>query len=225
MKQFLFRSPILEIGCGTGETLIEISKEYDIKGIDLSEEAVTICRAKGLNVEKSDLLAVSGKFNSIICVDVVEHIRDDEAFVKHIYEILNHRGKLFILVPSGKMLQDDINFGHYRRYSRSSITELLRKNNFIIESTEMFGYPFFYYARFFMNFVYRRNLPKDTDLQGRTLKSSCEHPFDNTIPAKMLKMVFKAPVLSKLFLKFLLFQEYFSKGNKGFAVIVIALKP
>ena len=224
MKKFMFASPVLEVGCGIGETLIEISEEYDIKGIDLSEEAVTICRSKGLNVEKSDLFTVSEKFNSIICVDVIEHIRDDEVFVKHIYKILNHRGKLFVLVPSGKFLQDDINFGHYRRYSSSAITELLRKNNFLIISTKMFGYPFFYYARLIMNFLYSHDVKKDIDFQQQTLKSSYEHPFDNTIPVKVLKMIFKTLVLSKIFLKFLLLQDYFANGDKGLGVIIIASK-
>ncbi len=59
---------VLEVGCGSGyvmENLREIAKE--IEGVDINEEAVRICREKGLNVYKSDLFKnVKGKFDVIL---------------------------------------------------------------------------------------------------------------------------------------------------------------
>jgi SAM-dependent methyltransferase len=208
-----------------GETLAAIPREYDIKGIDLSDEAVAICQAKGLRAEKNNLFQISEKFNSIICVDVVEHVPDDQKFVEHIYKILNPQGKLFLMVPSGKIMQDDLFFGHYSRYSRSSITQLLKNSNFIIESVGMFGYPFLHYARQVLYFIYRQRINKRLDLRTRTLRSSYTHPLDRTICAKIARVISKTSFLSQLLLKFLLLQDFFSVGSKGLAVIVIAAKP
>jgi SAM-dependent methyltransferase len=226
MKKFDFKSPVLEVGCGTGETLAVISKEFDIKGIDLSDEALAFCQEKGLQVKKTNLLDIEGKFNSIICIDVLEHIEDEHRFLDRMSEILNPGGKVFILVPSGKMMFDDNLFGHRRRYTQDSITSLIKNSGFIIESSELFGFPFLYYTRICLNLtVYRHRKPEVTDLQIRTLKSSFEHPYDNTIYSKVLGQIAKSSILSKLFLRFLLLQDFFANGDKGFAAIVVATKP
>jgi cyclopropane fatty-acyl-phospholipid synthase-like methyltransferase len=225
LRHFRFGSPLLEVGCGTGETLMEISKEYDAIGIDLSDEALASCRAKGLRVQKLDLSAITETFESIVCVDVIEHIKDDRPFVKKLHAALNRKGKLFVLVPSGKMLQDDHVFGHYRRYSRDEIVNLLKDGDFNIESVESFGYPFFYLARLLANALHKPAGCEEPDRETRTLRSSYEHPFDGTIFCRALTAVSRIPLLSKLLQRVLLLQDLFARADKGFAFIVIASKP
>jgi SAM-dependent methyltransferase len=224
MKRGGFSSPVLEVGCGTGETLACLAKEYAVQGIDLSEEAVQACRIEGLDVEKNDFKNVSRKVNSIVCVDIIEHVADDQAFADQLYNALNQGGKLFVMVPSGRFMGDDVALGHCRRYSRSAIVALLRKSNFTVESAEMFGYPFFYYARLCMNFLYRRKIPQGVQLHDRTIKSSYENPFDGTLPVKLGRMVGAMPGLSTLLGRLFDLQYYCANGNRGFAVIVIATK-
>lgn len=222
MEKFGFHAPVFEIGCGTGESLEYISSYYDnCKGVDLSARAVSVCKTKGLNVHNGDLLSVTERFNSLVCIDVLEHVEDDTAFVRHMYRILNDGGKLLILVPSGKMLKDDILFGHYRRYSRRSITELLKANNFVVESVEMLGYPILYYTRLAMNYIYRPKVDEDADLKAQTIKSSYEHPFDDTVFAKLLNIKPVSSAVSAI----MRIEDIFAKGDKGFAVIVVAGKP
>ena len=223
MKKYDFKSPVLEAGCGTGETLELVSKYYDVKGIDLSEGAISICEKKGVNAQRANIVNVKERFNSIISIDVVEHIEDDLTAVKHFHKILNKEGRLFILVPSGRMMKDDTGYGHYRRYSKDAIISLLEECNFKIEFVEMFGFPVLYYARVLMNYLYKlknrdEGALEDGLLDENTLRSSYEHPYDNTIFGWMLETL----PISKLLSKFLLFENIFAGGNKGFAVIVIA---
>lgn len=221
MKRLDFKSPIFEVGCGTGETLMYLCKYYNIcKGIDLSDHAIAICKSKGLAASTINLSDITEKFNSVICIDVLEHIEDDAAFVGHLYKILNNDGKLLILVPSGKILGDDLLFGHYRRYSKHSIKRLLEENNFIIESSEMFGYPVLYYTRLIMNYLYKPKACKNAVPAIQTVKSSYEHPFDNTIFASLVNN----RIISALVLNILRFENFFVNGNKGFAIIVAARK-
>ncbi len=225
MKKYDFKSPVLEAGCGTGETLELVSKYYDIKGIDLSEEAISICKKKEVNAQRANIVDVKEKYNSIISIDVVEHIEDDLTAVKHFYKSLNKDGKLFILVPSGRMMKDDIGYGHYRRYSKDAIKSLLEECNFKIEFVEMFGFPVLYYARILMNYLYKlkgrdEGILEEGLLDENTLRSSYEHPYDNTIFGRILETLPITRLLSKL----LLFQNMFASGNKGFAVIVVASK-
>jgi len=224
LKQYEFKSPMLEVGCGTGETLEFISKEYNIKGIDLSDKAISICMKKGLNVKESDLVDVKEKFNSIVCIDVLEHVKDDRAFTRKLHKILNHNGKIFIMVPSGRMMKDDILSGHYRRYSKDLIVKLLEEASFTIKSVEMFGYPIIYFTRLFMNFVCKLKVKRNINRKKQTLRSSYEGPFDRNIYARVYSRIYKIPLIAKLILRFLLLQDFFAKGDIGFSVIVIAEK-
>ncbi len=74
------RTAVLDIGCGRGEFL-EMMRDADVaaRGIDLSEESVGICRAKGLEVEKADLFAYlsdlpNEALDGIFCAQVIEHL-------------------------------------------------------------------------------------------------------------------------------------------------------
>ena len=223
MKKYDFKSPVLEAGCGTGETLELVSKYYDVRGIDLSERAISICKKKGVSAQRANIVDVKDKFNSIISIDVLEHIEDDLTAVKHFHKILNKEGRLFILVPSGRMMKDDTGYGHYRRYSKDAIISLLEECNFKIEFVEMFGFPVLYYARILMNYLYKlknrdEGMLEDGLLDENTLRSSYEHPYDNTIFGRILETL----PISKLLSRLLLFQNIFAGGNKGFAVIVVA---
>ena len=71
---------VLDIGCGRGEFL-ETMREIGVpaKGLDLGEESVAQCRAKGLDAQVADLfeyLAASpdGEFDGIMSSQVVEHL-------------------------------------------------------------------------------------------------------------------------------------------------------
>lgn len=224
MGKFRFESPVLEVGCGTGETMETLAKDYDIKGVDLSHEAASICLQKGFDVREGSFLDITENFNSIVCADVLEHIEDDSAFVRHMHKILNNKGRIFIMVPSGRMMNDDLLCGHYRRYSKKAIIKLLEENNFVIQSVEMFGYPVIYYTRLFMNFICRLNVEKDLNLQKQTLKSSYEGPFDRTIYARIFFKLSKIQIVSKLMLSIMALQDLFAGSNKGWAVVVVANK-
>ncbi len=71
---------VLDIGCGRGEFL-ELMRDAGVKarGIDLSPEAIGICREKGLNIEAADLFACLAaapdeSLGGVFCAHVVEHL-------------------------------------------------------------------------------------------------------------------------------------------------------
>ena len=72
--------PVLDIGCGRGE-LLEVFQELGIqaRGIDLNEDAIALCRSKGLEVETADLFAYLStlpdvSLGGVVCSQVVEHL-------------------------------------------------------------------------------------------------------------------------------------------------------
>lgn len=80
LERFAGAADVLDIGCGRGEFL-ERAKKAGIgaHGIDLSEENVAVCRAKGLEAEAADLFEYltrlpDASLGGIYCSQVIEHL-------------------------------------------------------------------------------------------------------------------------------------------------------
>jgi SAM-dependent methyltransferase len=67
--------------------------------------------------------------------DVVEHIEDDHEFLRTIRSYLSPRGRVYITVPAYPALwsHEDIDAGHYRRYRKPSLRDLMRNAGFAVE--------------------------------------------------------------------------------------------
>ena len=67
--------------------------------------------------------------------DVLEHIEDDESFLKQVHNCLTDTGILFLTVPSYNTLWSvsDIIDGHFRRYNRKSLQRLFHKSGFKLD--------------------------------------------------------------------------------------------
>ncbi len=73
---------ILDLGCGRGEFLEAVRDAGLARGIDLSEECVTICRAKGLEAQQADIFThlqdtPDRSLGGVFCSQVVEHMPPD----------------------------------------------------------------------------------------------------------------------------------------------------
>jgi SAM-dependent methyltransferase len=81
----------------------------------------------------------------IMLLDVLEHIKDDKMFLNNIYNKLKVGGVMLITVPSSMRLwsSEDVEAGHFRRYTRKNITKLAREAGFEI-----------LYSNYFMEFLY-----------------------------------------------------------------------
>jgi protein-L-isoaspartate O-methyltransferase len=71
-------------------------------------------------------LPPDAKFDAILYLDVLEHIRDDRAEVAAAAAHLGRNGRLIVLAPAHNWLFTpfDERIGHYRRYSRRSLAAL-----------------------------------------------------------------------------------------------------
>jgi len=94
---------ILEIGCATGDVLAELAGEYPVvQGIELSEDACAIARARGLDVFCGTLeeFETHQQYDVVFMSHVIEHVLDPVATVAIIERLLAPGGVLYLETPN-----------------------------------------------------------------------------------------------------------------------------
>lgn len=139
---------ILDVGCGTGANLEMLAQFGASEGVDVSDDALEFCKAKGLKVHKGlaeNLPFQDESFDVVTALDVVEHLDNDVAGLKEMHRVLKTGGKTLIFVPAFMWLwgvQDDIS-NHRIRYTKKQIVERLEKAGFEIERATYANWTFF----------------------------------------------------------------------------------
>ena len=82
------------------------------------------------------------KPDTVFCLNVLEHIRDDKLALKNIFEVLEKNGRFCFLVPAFSWLYGSLDrqLGHRRRYSKKELIKKLKKIGFRIEKCEYFNF-------------------------------------------------------------------------------------
>ncbi len=139
MRPFL-KGHVLEVGAGKGGTTAILCDGSQKRWLCLEPDG-NLARLIQKNVENGSLpgccsvlagtLADVGeteKFDSILYIDVLEHIMNDKEEIKKAAIHLNPGGSLIVLVPSCPWLFSpfDESLGHFRRYTRKSLRAAVR---------------------------------------------------------------------------------------------------
>jgi SAM-dependent methyltransferase len=76
------------------------------------------------------------EIDSILSMNMLEHIRDDAAALAHLFRLLPNGGRLVLLVPAHDWLfsEMDRRLGHFRRYERDGLGHQLEQAGFRIVS-------------------------------------------------------------------------------------------
>lgn len=131
---------VLDIGCGTGATMGMLEKAgYSVTGLDVNARALsyakrktrgTLVRSSVFGFEPKDRFAAAGAF------DVMEHVADDEGFLRRCRSFLVPGGYLFLTVPAGMYLWSsvDVQSGHQRRYVPADLRRKLTDAGFRVIS-------------------------------------------------------------------------------------------
>ena len=131
---------ILDIGCGFGQNMHALLNEgyTDVHGVDVSQEAVTYCKAQGLDVEYCDVMNYRGAcYDYVLMSHVLEHLPKDciVPMLRKIREdILATDGVLCIMVPNAQSNTDCYwayeDFTHYTLFTAGSLLYVLREAGF-----------------------------------------------------------------------------------------------
>ena len=81
------------------------------------------------------------RFDTVICLNVLEHVDDDLGSLAAIRKLLEPGGRLVLLVPALPALYGTIDqaLGHHRRYTRAAITSKFEGTGFRVAHIEYFN--------------------------------------------------------------------------------------
>ncbi len=140
---------ILDIGCGTGANLQMLADFGVAEGVDVSNEALEFCRARGLATVRQGAAETlpyeDASFDLVTGLDVVEHLDDDIAGLKEMRRVLRPRGRALLFVPAFMFLwgvQDDVS-NHRRRYTLPELKRKLGEAGFSVERASYANITFF----------------------------------------------------------------------------------
>ena len=140
------RGKVLDFGCGIGQNIF-LHKEKSI-GIEISEFALNECKKKGIEVRKNIEEMKDERFEGILCVHVLEHLRSPYNIVQNFYRILKDGGRLVIVLPYSKKNRPFRKFRsdiakHFYNWNFGSINEILVDVGFTIKFNR-FNYAYGY---------------------------------------------------------------------------------
>lgn len=131
---------VLEIGCGNGNFTVFLAQQaQQLTAIDLNQEYVTLTKTRLKNSSNVTILhgdvtkiELQNYYDTIIMLDVLEHIEHDVATLEKLNQLLMPGGTLIIKVPALNYLYGEMDrvIGHYRRYNYQTLLNTLNKANF-----------------------------------------------------------------------------------------------
>jgi methionine biosynthesis protein MetW len=150
---------LLDVGCGEG-TLGELARPMfrEVHGIDIADDAVRLAREKGvisrrvnLNTERAPY--PDETFDTVVTLDVIEHVFDPIAFVLELRRVLRPGGHLVLSTPNIRKIQrvltliggrfprtsyDPVGFdgGHLHYFTSADLRELFTRNGFEVVAVD-----------------------------------------------------------------------------------------
>jgi glycosyltransferase involved in cell wall biosynthesis len=82
-------------------------------------------------------------FDTVVCLNVIEHVADDIGALQNIHETLTDGGRAIILVPFGPHLYGSLDevLGHCRRYTEEQLCGVAQQAGFQVEQLLRFNRP------------------------------------------------------------------------------------
>ncbi|MFH0731775.1 MAG: methyltransferase domain-containing protein [Candidatus Omnitrophota bacterium] len=115
LKRYIAPGPLraFDAGCGNGSLTMyasvigneAVGMSFEADKNQLAEQRAQIIGLNNIRFITADLndldkmVVELGKFDQIICFEVIEHIQQDEKFIKSLSKLLNSQGRLFLTTP------------------------------------------------------------------------------------------------------------------------------
>lgn len=144
---------VLEVGSGTGNiTQFLCADGREVVATDVvpsyrNELQRQFGDRTNVQVSQFDLDAkapaefLAKPFDTVVCLNVLEHIEDDLFALQQMRDVLEPGGKMALLVPAHRFLYGEFDraVGHFRRYEKRELTDKLKQTGFVVREMKFFS--------------------------------------------------------------------------------------
>jgi cyclopropane fatty-acyl-phospholipid synthase-like methyltransferase len=144
---------ILDAGSGSGVLSFALGRKFSqahITGLDLDPDAIKVSRAIASSIGCTRINFINhdietfepeNQYDLIICIDILEHIKDDQAALRNLYHALRPEGTLILHVPAlfrrypvwKKQLNFDVPTHVRYGYKKKVFEDLVQQCGFLIK--------------------------------------------------------------------------------------------
>lgn len=137
---------VLDVGCGDGLFFDELEKLPGVQSVEGVEPAAALVSSDGphrtqIHVAPFDeSFAPARRYSLVLMLDVLEHLPDPAASLRHALSLLEPDGVFLATVPAFKQLwtrHDDLNH-HYTRYDKGSMHALAQSAGLRVDESRYF---------------------------------------------------------------------------------------
>jgi len=222
------QAPFIDVGCGQGDVSLHLTRRHGWDGVaaDSSVGAAAAARialrGTDVAVEERPLDQIDGVFNTVVLSTVIEHIADDRAAVARLRTLLPEQpgaGHLVMSMPTNPDSEwrwDDDFYGHYRRYTRASVDQLLSSSGFRLVEFWDYTFPVFWAMRRTYTRLLPAKAPSADVKEINTADSSLTSAWDMGASSNLATKVPVWGLVNKA-------QRRFRNSDRGFEAICLAV--
>jgi SAM-dependent methyltransferase len=142
---------VLEIGAGIGNLTLHLVPRDRYRATDINSDYLDYLSNLALGKPylevgrlraevAGDFEALVGRFDTVVCLNVLEHLDDPRAALLNFHRVLEGGGRAIVLVPSGPSRFNSLDraLGHRQRYTREKLQNLVAACGFEVEA--LFGF-------------------------------------------------------------------------------------
>lgn len=154
-RRYVQGPDVLDMRCITGSLALQLARDgMQVTALDAYEGAVArtneLARQQGLPVPLAHLWdfgrlpewVSARRFDTVACLDVLNHVEDDDVAVAQVAEVVRAGGRVIIAAPAFPSLlgRRDRSLGHLRRYTKAGLRALLERHGFIIDRLQFWNF-------------------------------------------------------------------------------------
>lgn len=145
---------VLEVGCGVGNFTHYLRQRDFVLATDNNPDYLAMVRSATEHLDNVDVEEIdwenadfdklrAHEFDTVVCLNVLEHIENDRAALAAFAAILPPGGRLVLQVPAMQSIYGEIDraIGHHRRYERRELDNLLDDCGFEVVESRYFNMP------------------------------------------------------------------------------------
>lgn len=127
------------IGVEADITLLDVPQEAGVKSdlnLGFTQDILSTIQQKRSNIcdlviqDMTQSTLPDASYDAVVCIEVIEHVEDDEAFVMHIAKVIKKGGWAYFTTPNGDYIKNEgptKNLDHVRHYTKVELQGLLER--------------------------------------------------------------------------------------------------